>query len=117
MARHLTRANAQSPDQRAKERKVHEELGKRRPSLETLLAEGYELIDPLTQLISPEVFAALRAAREAQHLTLEEVSEKSGIDKSTLSRLETGAATNPTIGTLVRYANALGKRLSLTLID
>jgi hypothetical protein len=38
-----------------------------------------------------------------------------GIDRATISKLETGEITNPTIGTLMAYAKALGRRLAWTL--
>lgn len=55
----------------------------------------------------------LKAAREAAGLTLAVVSERSGIAVETLSRLETGAARNPTWKTLGDYAHAVGCRLTL----
>jgi DNA-binding XRE family transcriptional regulator len=57
--------------------------------------------------------AALKAARESAGLTLAEVAAKTGLALETLSRLETGAATNPTWQTLGRYAIAVGCRLTL----
>lgn len=55
----------------------------------------------------------LKAAREVAGLTLKDVSEKSGIAVETLSRIETGAARNPTWKTLGDYAHAVGCRLTL----
>ena len=57
----------------------------------------------------------VKAAREAAGLTLVEVSERSGIAVETLSRLETGAAANPTWKTLGDYAHAVGCRLTITV--
>lgn len=56
----------------------------------------------------------LRAAREAARLTLAEVGEKTGLAPETLSRLETGALTNPTFKTLALYARAVGRQLTLS---
>ena len=50
----------------------------------------------------------LKLAREAAGLTLAQVSERSGIAIESLSRLETGATTNPTWKTLGSYASAVG---------
>jgi DNA-binding XRE family transcriptional regulator len=55
----------------------------------------------------------LKSARESAGLTLKDVSEKSGIAVETLSRMETGAARNPTWKTLGDYAHAVGVRLTL----
>src|SRR5947207_1327521 len=55
--------------------------------------------------------AALRAERERHGLSLGDVAERTGMDKSMLSRLETGKIPNPTLSTLRAYAEALGKKL------
>lgn len=39
------------------------------------------------------------------------------MDRSALSKLENGGRANPTIETLVRYAEALGKRVVVSLAD
>jgi len=39
------------------------------------------------------------------------------MDRSALSKLETGQRANPTVDTLVRHAKALGKRLVVSLAD
>jgi ribosome-binding protein aMBF1 (putative translation factor) len=64
-----------------------------------------------------EALAALRLERERQGLSLSDVSERSGIDRATISKLETGKIANPTVGTLRAYAKALGRRLAWTLAD
>jgi len=50
-------------------------------------------------------------------LSLAEVSERTGMERPNLSRLENEAESNPTIATLTRYAEALGKRLFIALAD
>ena len=45
------------------------------------------------------------------------MTQLTGMDRSALSKLETGLRPNPTIETLVRYAEAVGKRLVVTLAD
>jgi ribosome-binding protein aMBF1 (putative translation factor) len=70
--------------------------------------------------IDPELaraLSALRAERERQGLSLADVSERTGIDRATLSKLETGKVPNPTVGTLRTLARALNKRLTWSLID
>src|SRR5690348_5176526 len=52
----------------------------------------------------------LKEAREAAGVTLAELSARSGLAVETLSRLETGALTNPTWKTLGVYAAAIGLR-------
>jgi ribosome-binding protein aMBF1 (putative translation factor) len=60
---------------------------------------------------------SLRKERERIGLSLNDVSERAKIDKAALSRLESGQQLNPTVGTLTRYARALGKNLTWGLAD
>jgi len=62
-----------------------------------------------------EALAGLRRERERQGLSLADMAERTGIDRATISKLETGKIANPTIGTLRTYAKALGRRLAWTL--
>ena len=55
--------------------------------------------------------------REAKGLSLADLTELTGMDRSALSKLETGQRANPTVETLVRYAQAVGKRLVVSLAD
>jgi DNA-binding phage protein len=64
-----------------------------------------------------EALTALRAERERQGLSLADVRERSGIERSALSRLENEVGANPTIHTLVRYAESLGKKIVIQLVD
>ena len=50
---------------------------------------------------------------EATDLILSDVAERSGIDKSRLSKLENDPRANPTLTTLTRIANAIGVRLEI----
>jgi len=61
------------------------------------------------------LLARLKAAREDQGLTLAEVAQRMGIDPPALSRLETGKTLNPTLATLYKWAEALGRKLRLDL--
>src|SRR5947209_1909864 len=61
-----------------------------------------------------EYVRQLKEAREAAGMTLAELSAKTGMAVESLSRLETGASTNPTWKTLGLYAAAVGVRPSLT---
>ncbi len=90
--------------------------------------EKFRACPPVPEILSPEELAEatpfyfalrkcvgqLRAAREAAGLTLAQVGEKTGLAAETLSRLETGALTNPTFKTLALYARVLGRRLTLS---
>jgi DNA-binding XRE family transcriptional regulator len=73
-------------------------------------------------VISQQSFAAIlqltaqfKSLREAQGLTLAETAERMGIDPPALSRLETGKMLNPTLATLHKWAEALGRKLDVVL--
>ena len=59
------------------------------------------------------VIARLKRERQRRGLSLADVSERSGMDKGMLSRLENGKLLNPTLATLWRYAEAIGARIKL----
>jgi transcriptional regulator with XRE-family HTH domain len=64
------------------------------------------------QLKDPEfaIIRAMIAARNKEHLTQKELSEKTGIAQADISKLENGNG-NPSIRTLKRLADGLGKEL------
>jgi transcriptional regulator with XRE-family HTH domain len=57
--------------------------------------------------------AELKRRRDEQGLSLADVSERSGLDRGLLSRLENGKVLNPTMATLWRYADAIGTQVTL----
>ncbi len=63
------------------------------------------------------VISALKAERQRQGLSLADLKQRTGIERSTLSRLENNEDANPTVTTLGRYADAVGKQLRIVLAD
>ena len=60
-----------------------------------------------------ELKRALIAARTSQHLTQKELSQRSGVRQSNISRIESGT-TSPTVATLQALAAGMGKRLVIS---
>ena len=60
-----------------------------------------------------EAMKALKRERQAQGLSLSDVEKRTGIGRAALSRLENETELNPTVVTLTRYAEALGKEVVL----
>ena len=58
-----------------------------------------------------DALKVLKAERQAQGLSLSDVEQRTGIGRAALSRLENETEPNPTVVTLTRYAEALGKKL------
>lgn len=101
-----------TPDEAAKYRTVREQVAGELPELIERHQERMSTLDQLQDLL-----AQLKLAREARGLSLADLTELTGMDRSALSKLETGQRANPTVETLVRYAEAVGKRLVVTLSD
>jgi transcriptional regulator with XRE-family HTH domain len=59
--------------------------------------------------------AELKRHRDERGLSLTDVSERSGLDRALLSRLENGKILNPTMATLWRYADAIGSQVTLAV--
>jgi len=108
----ITRKRPLTPEETAKYKAVREQVAKELPDL---IARHQERMATLDQL--QDVLAQLKAAREAKGLSLADLTELTGMDRSALSKLETGHRANPTVETLVRYAEAVGKRVKVSLVD
>ncbi len=59
----------------------------------------------------------LKAERVKQGLSLADIQARTGMERSTLSRLENQEEANPTVNTLTRYAAAIGKKVFVVLAD
>jgi len=71
---------------------------------------------PAVSPIARGAIMALKQAREAQGLSLADIRDRTGIERSALSRLE-NETPNVTIRTLERYAEALGKRVVIEIAE
>lgn len=63
-----------------------------------------------------EVARALIDARIKENITQKQLAQISGVPQSNISRIESGA-TSPTITTLQRIAQSMGKQLKIEFID
>ena len=108
-----------SEEEKARLKAVRDRFQREKPTSEQLVASG-EYNPPIRQSEYWELMqtaAALKKAREAAGMSLREVAEKMAIDAAALSRLENGVNDNPTIDTLFRYANSLGKQIVVQIVD
>jgi DNA-binding XRE family transcriptional regulator len=101
-----------TPEESAKYRAIRKQVSDELPEL---IARHHERIAVRDQL--QVLLQQLKFAREAKGLSLADMTELTGMDRSALSKLETGQRANPTVDTLVRYADAVGKRLVVSLAD
>ena len=106
MIKHVQRKSRRTPKETAKLRADRERYQRDKPSPDQLLAEGghKEFISLGELMFIHPVMASLKKERERQGLTLADLSKRTGIDQGALSKLETGAHSNPTLATLYRIA-------------
>jgi DNA-binding XRE family transcriptional regulator len=109
-------ARVTDPEFRAQERAARDAVQREHNETGTVAATG-ELVEPQDAIALAKFIGGLRQRREQSGLSLTDVADRSGIDKASLSRLENGFYSNPTINTLSRYARAIGKRFVPTLED
>ena len=102
--------------ERARHTKIREQIAVELPDIKLRAKQRLSLLKkegtPLRQ-----VLAALRAERKRQGLSLADINERTGIDRAALSRLENNEDANPTLATLERYAEAVGKQMVVLLSE
>ncbi len=101
-----------TPEEKARHRKIREQIELEKPEL---MARGRAVKAKHARL--REAVGELKAARLALGLSLADVGQRVGMEKGNLSRLENASNPNPTIDTLTRYAEAVGKEIVITLLD
>jgi DNA-binding XRE family transcriptional regulator len=101
-----------TPEEAARYKAIREQVAQDLPALVERHHQRMAALDQIDELLQQ-----LKAAREEQGLSLADLTERTGMDRSALSKLETGQRPNPTVETLVRYAEAVGKRLVVSLAD
>ncbi len=108
--RELTRA------ERERIREVRKEVEKEKPEI---VAQAREFKKAHERAVAHlhDAFVLLRAERKSQRISLAELRERTGIGRSALSRLENDPEVNPTIVTLTRVADALGKQIAIQLVE
>ena len=63
------------------------------------------------------VFVELKQVRQSLGLSLDDIEARTGIDRSTLMKLETGQRANFALDMVRKYAQAVGKRALVTIAD
>jgi predicted transcriptional regulator len=99
-----------TPEEKQRWNRAHQETETRK---EEILAKGRRIkaAHNRANVAVRDALRLLKAERQAQGLSLSDVEERTGIGRAALSRLENEAELNPTVVTLTRYAEALGKKI------
>jgi DNA-binding XRE family transcriptional regulator len=108
----IVRDRRLTPEEAARYKAIRQQVAQDLPALVERHHQRMAALDQIDELLQQ-----LKAAREEQGLSLADLTERTGMDRSALSKLETGQRPNPTVETLVRYAEAVGKRLVVSLAD
>ena len=114
MAKQITRDRKLTPEEAAKYRKIREEIELEKPEI---IAKAQHARSEARRRQLTAIMKELKAAREAKGLSLTDIYERTGIDRSAISKLENVTNENPTIDTLLRYAEVVGKRLQIQVFD
>jgi transcriptional regulator with XRE-family HTH domain len=116
----MTKANQRpnlSQEQQAAIEAIRARARKERPGPDELIDRGEldELVPHAQYLEIRTLGVRMREIREGLGLSLTDVSERSGLTRAVVSRLENGWNLNPTLETLFRYAESLGADMRLTI--
>lgn len=105
--RRINRGRRLTPEEAEKYRHLRDAVEKDKPAIFARRAAHGRMLE--------ELLRQLKAARVAAGLSLADVRERTGMDRSAIAKLENGERANPTLDTLVRYAEAVGKRLVVSV--
>ena len=117
MVKRVHRKIERTPEHECEIEAIRERFRRERPSLKKLRESG-DVDDVVTQgeyVSLLAMLAALRKHREAKGLSLSDVAQRCGMDRSAISRLENGVYLNPTLDTLYRYAAAIGAEIAFSV--
>lgn len=99
-------------EEKARMRRLREQVEAEKGDI---LRRGRELFAAHERELS-ETIGELKDARQSQGLSLQQVAARMGTDRANVHRLENNPG-NPTIATLARYAEAVGKRIIIGVED
>ena len=118
MAKHMGKRIYRRATEEEQERhtRIREQIQQELPDIKQQAKQ--HLADALQRGIAiQQTMAVLKAERLKQGVSLSEMKERTGIECSTLTRLENQEDANPTIQTLAKYAAAVGKKVLVVFSD
>ncbi|MEX2174808.1 MAG: helix-turn-helix transcriptional regulator [Pirellulaceae bacterium] len=109
---HRVRDRYLTPEEGAKYQAIREQVAIEKPAIAARIRSQLEAMSS-----AQRVFQQLKQLREGKGLSLRDIQDLTGIDASALSKLERGERENFTIDTVIRYAQALGKQVTMSVSD
>ncbi|HEV3164997.1 MAG TPA: helix-turn-helix domain-containing protein [Isosphaeraceae bacterium] len=104
-------------EQKAAIKPIREQSRREQPRPDELVARG-EIDEPIPHgqfLELMALVAQLKTERKRRGLSLTDLSARSGLTRSAISRLENGWNQNPTLVTLYRYAQSMDLHICIAL--
>jgi len=111
MAKRITRDRPLTDAEKQSNRIVRRQIADELPDIKRRGRQAKQ------RLLLKHVLKALREERQHQGMSLADLKQRTGIDRSTLSKLENEDDPNVTMNTLLRYAEAVGKTIAVELDD
>jgi len=108
----VSRGRKLTPQEAARYRQLRADIAREQPAIDAQIRA--ELAE---QREWAAVFVELKQVRQSLGLSLEDIEARTGIDRSTVARLETGQRANFTLDMVRKYAQAVGKRALVTIAD
>jgi DNA-binding XRE family transcriptional regulator len=117
MVKPVPRRTERTPERQQEIDAIREQFRRERPSLKRLRESGEisEVVSHGEYVGLLALLAALKTHREKKGLSLADVAQRCGMDRSAVSRLENGVYVNPTLDTLHRYATAIGAEIAFSV--
>ena len=111
MGRRIQRERPLTDEEKLKYREIRRQVADELPDIKRRARKAKP------RVLLKQVLHALRQERERQGLSLADLNDRTGIDRGSLSKLENDQDPNVTMNTLLRYAEAIGKTLSVQIED
>ena len=111
MGKRITRNRRLTDEEKAKYGRIRRQIAEELPEIKR---RGKAVKQ---RILLKQVLKALKEERRRQGMSLRALNQRTGIDPSSLSKLENDPDPNITINTLMRYAEAVGKTITVQLED
>lgn len=111
MGRRITGNRRLTDQEKAKYRAVRQQIAEELPEIKRRGKAARQ------RILLKQVLQALKEERQRQGMSLRALNERTGIDRGSLSKLENDPDPNVTVNTLMKYAEAVGKTITVQLED
>ncbi|NQU21123.1 MAG: helix-turn-helix transcriptional regulator [Candidatus Nealsonbacteria bacterium] len=111
MGKRITRDRRLTEAEKARYGKIREQIAEELPEIRQRAKVARR------RILLKQLLKALKEERQRQGMSLGDLKQRSGIDRGSLSKLENDPDPNVTVNTLLKYAEAVGKTITVQLED